>query len=262
MSFHRAYDGRSVLYCRPGWVDCSVSRRESWDPRHWSEPYIAIDQEPGDHPQTQFYGLGAIPYGPSEIGTLWCYHTDAEDMGFWKMHGHHQPGLVCARSGYAWHHAELGRPWIPLGQEDTWEWGGIQPASAPMLRDGKIRFYYVAICTEHGAEAHGGPNPRCGLGLAWMKPDRFVGVTSPAERHILTRAFWTETPEFYINADMTSGGQLWAEVQDLEGSGSLRACRSVSRPESVLEESNSVRSHGGQWIRTYSLLAILHSFPS
>jgi hypothetical protein len=50
-----------------------------------------------------------------------------------------------------------------------------------------------------------------------MKPDRFVGVTSPAERHILTRAFWTETPEFYINADMTSGGQLWAEVQDLEG---------------------------------------------
>ena len=217
MSLHRAHDGRYVLYCRPDWADRRVSRRESWDFRHWSEPRIVIDQGPGDHPQTQFYGLGAMPYGAYEIGTLWVYHTEAEDMEFWKMHGHQQPELAYARSGHAWHRAELGTAWIALGAEDRWEWGGIQPASAPVLLDDEIRFYYVGVRTEHGAASFGGPEPRCGIGFASMKPDRFAGVSATAEGHILTRAFWTETPEFYVNARVQRGGELRVGILDLEG---------------------------------------------
>jgi hypothetical protein len=114
MSLHRAHEGRYVLYCRPGWADRRVARRESWDFRHWSEPRIVMDQEPGDHPQMQFYGLGAIPYGDYEIGTRWICHTEAKDMGFWRMHGRQQAELAYTRSSYAWHRAELGQAWISL----------------------------------------------------------------------------------------------------------------------------------------------------
>jgi len=217
MSLQRAYDGRYVLYCRPCFADRRVSRRESWDFLHWTEPKIVIDQEPGDAPQTQFYGLGAIPYGAYEIGTLWIYNTFESDMGFNKMHGHQQPELAYTRTGYAWHRAELCTPWIELGEEGSWEWGGIQVASSPVLLEDEIRFYYVGYRTEHGVREYDGPEPRCGIGFASMKPDRFVGVTASGEGMILTRPIWTETPEFFVNARVCDGGELCVGIDDMEG---------------------------------------------
>jgi hypothetical protein len=217
MSLHRADDGRYVLYCRPCFGDRRVSRRESWDLVHWSEPKIVVDQTPGDHPQTQFYGLGAIPYGAYEIGTLWIYHTEVTDMDFQKMRGHQQPEFVYGRSGYAWHRATLGDPWIELGEEGSWEWGNIQPASAPVLLEDEIRFYYAATRTEHGTREYEGPEARCGIGFASMKPDRFVGVTAAQDGHILTRGFWTSDPEFYVNAKVKDEGELCVEIDDIDG---------------------------------------------
>jgi len=218
MSLHRASDGRYVLYCRPSFGDRRVSRRESWDFVHWSEPKIVIDQEPGDPAQTQFYGLGAIPYGAYEIGTLWIYHTDAGDMGFNKMHGHQQPELTYTRTGYAWHRAAPGTPWIELGAEGSWEWGGIQPASTPVLLEDEIRFYYVGSRTERGVgRDYDGTEPRCGIGFASMAVDRFVGVETSGEGWILTRPFWTETPEFYVNANVSDGGELRVSIDDVQG---------------------------------------------
>lgn len=218
MSLHRGDNGRYVLYCRPCFGDRRVSRRESWDFVHWSEPKIVIDQEPGDPAQTQFYGLGAIPYGAYEIGTLWIYHTDVNDMGFNKMHGHQQPELAYTRTGYAWHRAARGRPWIELGGEGSWEWGGIQPASAPVLLEDEIRFYYVGSRAEHGVgDEYDGPEPRSGIGFASMTPDRFVGVKTSRQGSILTRPFWTQTPEFYVNANVSGGGELRVGIDDVDG---------------------------------------------
>ena len=233
MSLQRAHDGRYVLYCRPRFADRRVSRRESWDFVHWTEPKIVIDQEPGDTAQTQFYGLGAIPYGAYEIGTLWIYHTFVDDMGLNKMHGHQQPELAYTRTGYAWHRAELGKPWIALGEEGSWEWGGIQVASAPVLLEDEIRFYYVGYRTEHGVKEYAGPEPRCGIGFASIRPDRFVGVTAGPDGRVLTRPFWTDAPEFYLNARVSNSGELRVEIDDLTG-----------KPIAGFELENSVSARG------------------
>jgi len=217
MSLHRARDGRYVLYCRPGFADRRVGRRESWDFRHWTEPRTVYDQEPGDHPQTQFYGLGATPYGPYEIGTLWVYHTDPDDMDFYKMKGHQQPELVYTRTGHAWRRAALGTPWIRLGRAGSWEWGNIQCASSPVLLDDEIRFYYVGMKSAHGTRGYRGKGPRCGIGFASMKPDRFVAMRTRRSGRVLTRPFWTETPRFFINARTSREGVIRAAVLDLEG---------------------------------------------
>ena len=217
MSLQRAGDGRYAVYVRPAFGDRRVARRESWDFAHWSEARTVIDQDPADHPQTQFYGLGAIPYGAYEIGTLWIYQTVESDMGFNKMLGHQYPELAYTRTGHAWHRAAVGEPWIPLGQEGSWEWGMIQPASAPVLLQDEIRFYYAAIRTGHGVREYHGREPRCGIGFASMKPDRFVGVTAERGGVILTRPFWTSTPEFYVNAQVPSTGEIRVAVEDLAG---------------------------------------------
>lgn len=223
MSSYRAADGRYVLYCRPGSSGRRVARRESWDFCHWSEPKIVIDSEPRDTPTTEFYGLGAFPYGEYEIGTLWIYDRTLSLTPLWKrrrtMRGHQEPELVYARSGYAWHRVAHGDPWIKLGVPGSWEWGNIQPATAPVFLEDEIRFYYAAFRDEHNIqdEEDVGPIPQCGIGYASMKPDRFVGVTASQDGHILTGCCWTADPHFYVNAKVEDGGQLRVEIDDVEG---------------------------------------------
>ncbi len=218
MSIHRAADGRYVLYCRPQFGDRRVSRRESWDFVHWTEPRIVIDQEPADPPQTQFYGLGAVPYGPYEIGSLWVYHTLEEDLGFNKMRGHQQPELAYSRSGYAWHRLEVGFPLISLGEPGSWKAGNIQPASAPVFLEDEIRFYYAAARMEHGnMSGFAGPEPGWGLGFVSLRPDRFVGMHAREEGRLLTRPIWVERDAFHVNAAVSPGGAVRVELRAVDG---------------------------------------------
>ena len=220
MSLHRAVDGRYVAYHRPAFGDRRVARAESWDFLHWSEPKIVVDQEPGDPPQTQFYGMGAIPYGEHEIGTLWIYRTLAENMDFYKMRGGQQHAeLAYCRSGHAWHRAEAGTPYIPHGAKGAWDGGCLQAASAPVLLEREVRFYFAGMRTLHGQHGeYTGKAPRCGIGLACCQPDRFVGLVAGRRRgRLLTRPFWTETPLFFVNAAVARGGLVRAAVLDLQG---------------------------------------------
>lgn len=219
MSLHRAYDGRYVAYHRPNFGDRRVGRSESWDFLHWSEPRLVMEPDAKDPAQVQFYGLGSIPYGAYEVGTLWIYQTCEDDMDFYKMKGHQQPELVYARSGAAWHRAAQGVPWIRRGSKGAWDWGMIQCASSPVLLEDEIRFYYAAFRVAHpwGRSDEKNKN-RCGIGMAHMKPDRFVRLSAgdgPAT--LLTRPFWTDCPEFYINGITKKGGYVKAEITDLDG---------------------------------------------
>lgn len=232
MSLLRANDGRYVAYHRPGFGDRRVGRTESWDFVNWSEAKLVMEPDPNDPPQTQLYGLGAVPYGAYEVGTLWVYHTVESDMDFYKMRGRQEPELAYCRSGYAWHRAAQGRPFIPLGARGSWEWGSIQPASAPVFLEDEIRFYYVGKRTEHGERDYGGTKPRCGIGFVSLKPDRFISLAANAGgAKLLTRPFWTETPEFYVNAGVRRGGEIRVEITNLDGRPiegfRLRDCRPI-----------------------------------
>ncbi|MCM8788255.1 MAG: hypothetical protein NC907_00520, partial [Candidatus Omnitrophica bacterium] len=197
-----------------------VARSESWDFLNWSEAKIVIDQSPEDPPQIQFYGMGAAPYGNYEIGTLWIYHTDVNDTGFWKMYGYQEPEFVYTRTGYAWHRMARNTSCIPRGKgKNDWDCGQVQPASAPVFLEDEIRFYYVGTRTTHEETYVSGlrnfKEPACGIGFASLKPDRFVGLVAQDKGILITRPFWTETPQFFVNAKIK--GNILVEITDISG---------------------------------------------
>jgi hypothetical protein len=239
MSLHRANDGRYVAYHRPAFGDRRAGRSESWDFLHWSEPKLVMEPDANDPPQMQFYGLGAIPYGTFEIGTLWVYRTFDDDMDFYKMKGHQEPELVYCRSGYAWHRASQGTPWIRRGPKGSWDWGMVQCASSPVFLDNEVRFYYAGFRVRHPWTQSGREvKHRCGIGMASAKPDRFVALVAGERPAMLfTRPFWTDHPDFYVDASTGKDGYVKVEVADLEG----RPIRGFEARNCLPVTGNSVR---------------------
>jgi hypothetical protein len=141
-------------------------------------------------------------------------------LDFYKMKGHQQPELAYSRSGYAWHRAQVGSPLIARGPKGAWDWGLIQPASAPVYLPEETRYYYVGSRAVHGQGRvpYIGKGVRCGIGYASLKPDRFVALVAGAKpATLLTRAFWCETPRFFVNAAVGRAGRLQAELLELDG---------------------------------------------
>ena len=170
----------------------------------------------GDPPQTQFYGLGACTYGPYEVGTLWIYATDSGDRGSTKMHGLQTPELAYARAGTAWHRAEQGTAFIPNGGPGEWDCGNLQPASQPVFLDDEIRYYYAGTDALHSSRWEVMPQ-NAGLGLARLKPDRFVALwagEAPAELGTIT--FKPRSVDVFVNARTADDGEIRVELQDAE----------------------------------------------
>ena len=235
MGFLRARDGRYVVYHRVWGHGRRVFRSESWDFVHWTgEPRLVFEPDAGDPTNTQFYGLGATPYGPYELGTLWLYHTTQDDPDIAKMGGIQEPELAYARSGYAWHRAVQRIPFIPTGSaiEHAWDRGNLQCASSPVYMSDEIRFYYAGTQVIHVRGWHFLPQ-RAGLGLATLKPDRFVALDAgeePAE--LLTAAFPLVSDEVRVNAAIAADGDVrvgivTADCEPLAGLGT-EECRPLS----------------------------------
>jgi len=216
MGLLRLPDGRYAVYHR--FIPYSgrrVCRSESWDFTNWTnDPRLVFEPDAGDPPQTQFYGMGAAAYGAYEIGTLWIFHTDPREYGAGHMNGYQEAELAYARSGYAWHRAMQGTPFIPHGRVGTWEKGNLQCASQPVFLDDEIRYYYAASNMLHKSHWELEPQ-RAGLGLASLQPDRFVALAAgkaPAE--LLTVAFKLQAADLFVNARTAHEGWIRVELLD------------------------------------------------
>ena len=218
MGFLRAADGRYAAYHRLAGYGRRVFRSESHDLRFWSsEPRLVVEPDCNDPPQTQFYGMGSTAYGPYEIGTLWMYHTDVEDTGPGKMGGYQEAELTFSRSGYAWHRVAQGVPFIPHGGPEEWDRGNLQCASAPVFVEDEIRYYYMGTTQRHKTYWELDPQ-EAGLGMARMKPDRFVALCAGDEPAALTTVSWTPTsPALFVNARIASNG--YVKIGFLEANG-------------------------------------------
>ena len=217
IGFLRAPDGRFAAYHRMSGYGRRVFRSESWDFAHWSgEPQMVLEPDAADPPQTQFYGLGACAYGPYELGTLWIYATDPDDHGPGKANGLQTPELAYARAGTAWHRAEPGTAFIPNGAAGAWDCGNLQAASQPVFFDDEIRYYYAGTNVRHSRHWELEPQ-EAGLGMARLKPDRFVALRAgeaPAE--LGTIAFKPPSVEMFVNARTEADGEVRVELQDAE----------------------------------------------
>jgi len=216
----RDAEGRYVAYHRADNGDRRVARTESWNFRDWGETKLVVEPDQNDLTNVQFYGMGSIPYGPYELGTLWVYRTEPEDMVWQKMQATIEIELTHSRGGYAWHRTTQGTPWIPLGSEGEFDSAQIKAASQPVLLENEIRYYYTGCPNRHGREDWPPPSKQpgqWGVSFASCKPDRFVSVACEDEGRILTRPFWVETAGFFANADIAPEDGLRAEITDVKG---------------------------------------------
>ena len=216
IGFVRTPDGRYAGYHRWPHYHRRVCRSESWDFTTWTnERRMVFEPDVLDPPQTQFYGMGVTAYGSYELGTLWMYHTDPDDFEWSKMSGLEEAELAYSRSGWAWHRAAQGTPFIPSGGPAEWDRGNLQCASQPVFLNEEIRYYFAASEQRHirGWERlvrHGG------LGIARLKPDRFVALTAgdqPAE--LLTFMFDLPSTDLFVNADIAQNGSVRVALLDL-----------------------------------------------
>jgi len=218
MGFLRMPNGRYVIYHRFTGFGRRVFRSESPDFTNWTgEPRMVLEQDSVDPPQTQFYGMGSTIYGPYEIGTLWIYHTDPSDTGRKKMHGFQEAELTYARSGYAWHRAAQGKAFIPHGEEGKWDQGNLQCASSPVFLDDEIRYYYMGTNIFH--KKHWELEPQqAGLGMATIKPDRFVALRAANEiAELVSYALQLPSENVFINAKTHQNGWVRMEILDDKG---------------------------------------------
>lgn len=213
IGFLRAPDGRYVIYHRLSGQGRRVFRSESWDFMYWSsEPRLVFEPNADDAPQIQFYGLGSAAYGPYEIGTLWMFHTRAEDLS--KSRGYQEAEFTYSRSGYAWHRAAQGTPFIPHGAPGDWDQGNLQCASAPVYLPGEIRYYYAGTDMYHQRRWELEPQT-AGLGLATMKPDRFVALRAGQQAAEMTTVpLHASKGTIHLNAVTRAGG--WLRVEALQ----------------------------------------------
>lgn len=215
----RANDGRYVAYHRKFPLHRRVCRSESWDFLSWSsEPQMVLEPDAGDPPLIDFYGLGATTYGPFEIGTLWIYHVDPTDSS--TMSGYQDAELAYARSGYAWHRAAQGIPFLHRGAVDSWEPGNLQCASAPLFLDEEIRYYYASTTAVHRKNWPNLPQ-RAGLGAASIKPDRFIGMRTCKVNgdvsKIITHPFELTSTDIHVNGKTGKNGWIRMEILSADG---------------------------------------------
>ena len=195
--------------------------------------------------RTQFYGLGACAYGPYEVGTLWIYATDPERSGTGQGSWAADAGAgLCAggdgvapgRAGDGVHSQRrrlrdsgegarktLTQP-SPAGRgsksrhtvEGEWDCGNLQAASQPVFLDDEIRYYYAGTNVRHSRHWELEPQ-EAGMGMARLKPDRFVALRAGEARAELgTIAFKAPSVEVFVNARTAADGEVRVELQDEE----------------------------------------------
>lgn len=207
--------GQYAAYHRHPATGRRVCRTTSWDFRYWdSQPRLVLEPDPLDPPQRQFYALGSAMYGPYELGTLWMYHTEATDLASWHFNGQQHAELAYSRGGYCWHRAAQGQPFLAHGQGKDWDRGNVQCVSQPVFLEDEIRYYYTGVDCRHSENWELNPHT-AGLGVATIKPDRFIALESGAkESCLLTAAFMLSGSQLFVNAKVKRNGELRLEVLD------------------------------------------------
>ena len=177
---------------------------ESQDFQNWTDTYLMLTVDEKDDPNDQMYGMGISWYETLFAGFIWMYNTQTDKMDV---------QLATSRKGRRWDRP-FRQPWIPTGEEGTWDFGMITTANTPPIRVGdELWIYYTGIFHKHGELLGGG-----GIGLATIRTDGFVSVNAGEKKGLLvTRPVVLDGKSLFVNAEVASGGYVKAELRDHAG---------------------------------------------
>ena len=234
--------GKYVAYGRMGGVGRNVSRMESADFLHWSEPKLVFQADARDRPGDQIYGVSVALYEGIYVGLVWMYHA-GDDLTI-------DAQLIHSRDGIHWRRTPNREVVIPLGPQGSWDSGIIFPATGSScgfpMKDGKIYVYYFGMQGNHAKH----PDPvetdtywRGGIGLATLRRDGWVSLDAGVSGgYLVTKPLQVPlagtdgtAPRLMLNTNAFSG-EVRITVLDEQG-----------KPIGGFEKSNTLH---GDFLRT------------
>ena len=204
-----------VLHGEPGtWVRL---RHTCWSPdfASWSPhvPILPIDGH--DRPRDQVYMNNGFVYDDMYLGFAQILHA----LDDWSM----DLDLACSRDGEEWLRPPGARCIVPRGEGTAWDSGrmAILP-SAPVLREGRLHFYYTSGAHYHSPaprrELPPGSEKPTGLCLATLRQDGFAGMRAEGEGGIIrTRPLRIDHPDLLVNVDAGGDGSCRVGLLDEGG---------------------------------------------
>ena len=202
-----------------------VSLWESADFQTWSYRGHLLRTDEHDRPNTEFYSMLPLRYGPGIIGFLEVYYRAVERM---------DTQFGWSRDGYHWQRVGHRDPVLARGGEGSWDshWV-VLTNNAPEVVGDRLRFWYAGGSTHHGSKG----GHRRAMGVASIRRDGFVSIEGRMDPgFLLTAALDATVPRrLTVNLDAETGD---ASVEVLRPDGqpvagySAEDCR-LSAPDGV-----------------------------
>jgi hypothetical protein len=198
--------GKYVAYVRARTANGrSVARMVSDDFETWSAPTVVLEGTSA----RSLYSMGVTPYQGVYIGTPWIFDQPSEAAGgpvIW-------PELAHSRDGVRWKRLFVGTRLVPMGPKASLDSRQIRLASSLVVLDDKILLFYGQTNRPHTSV-----DMQIDIGMATLRLDGFAAMTADdTPGHITTKPLIHESETLWINAHVTRGGYVRAEVLDANG---------------------------------------------
>ena len=189
-------------------VGRNVSRVESTDFIHWSEPELVLAGDSQDPESLQINSMPIDLYEGMYIGIM---EVDVRPF----PNSARPIQLAASRDGRRWTRVAHRCPFIEEPPRGAWDAddgpqprGFVRPATGLFVVGDEVRMYY---CNGSGKDS------MHGVGLATWRRDGFVSLHAASEGgELLTRAFIPTAPELHLNID-ASQGEASVRVCDFQG---------------------------------------------
>jgi hypothetical protein len=189
----------------------SVSRSESDDFLHWTQPETILRQDLLDDPNTELYGMAGFPYSDLYLGMLerWYSVPDVFEIQ-----------IAWSYDGRDWHRPERRSAFI--GPRFPWNKAWTTCANTPPIREeNQLYIYFGGRSGAHQREA---PQSYGVIGLASITVDRFAAIRADfKDGLLLTKPMRWPGGDLILNSMNTrypqghpanGGGAVSVEVRD------------------------------------------------
>ena len=218
-----------ILFRHPRTMRCR-GMMESDDLIHWTRLRMTLYPDALDAADSQIYGHIGFVYESMWVGLVRVMHTHRVPNSFKQT----TVELTASRDGRHWTRVGKREEFLPLGKPDGWDPHYQDPCTPPILVGDDLWFYYrsVPLCSPRS-------DPKAlkrrvhRIGLATIRRDRFVSLDAGEKPgQVVTRPLTFKGTSLYVNAHVSPGGYLKAELQDAAGKPlprhSLGRCKPVT----------------------------------
>lgn len=182
---------------------------ESEDLIHWSPPRFMMYPDRLDPIDRQIYAHVGFVYESMWLGLIQSMKYREHD---WKQT---DLCLSYSRDGRHWLRPQDRRPFIPLGDGDSWESDySVSSYTAPVRVGDELYIYYTSTRNpERYSKDPNAPWPQQQVGLAKLRRDGFASLNAGNKPgRIVTRPLAFAGKSLLVNAEVADGGWIKAAV--------------------------------------------------